>query len=940
MSRAAEAPILRSSGISPWFLWAKWKGGGTSPSYHPLLCHMIDVAVVTQRLWDHVVSPTLRQRWATALGVDQAAAGRWIAFWAGLHDLGKASPAFQLKRTDVWFRAQLDMLKLLPPEHLRAAVTKTPHGMISDALLRPLLPAYGIDRRLANRIADAIGGHHGTFAEPGELLKIGPETLGKNLWQIHRRELADLLKTTLDLPDPPPIGRVPPSFALSLAGLVSVADWVGSNETYFNHAAPDAVVVPSLTPHEYLSTARDRADAALDQLGWRGWSAPTEARSITQLFPYITSLRPLQTAVQQALPSLTGAGLVVVEAPMGEGKTEAALLLQDHWATTLQQAGAYIALPTQATSNGMFIRVREFLKERYSGHTVNLQLLHGHAALSDVFQELQHHSNQIFQPDDVWGEEGRDHAPPNVIAAQWFTTGKRGLLAPFGVGTVDQALLAVLPTKHGFVRLYGLAAKTIIIDEVHAYDTYMTCLMERLLEWLGALGSSVVLLSATLPRARREALLQAYARGAGWTPELPQKPAAYPRLSWASAQGIAMQTVGTSDQIRRTLHLRWVDGALPAHEEAPFPLGEQLKATLSEGGCAAVICNTVGRAQTIYQALKRYFVGSAATGDGELDLFHARLLFEDRDAREHRVLERFGKDGGQRPYRAIVVATQVIEQSLDLDFDLIVTDHAPADLIFQRAGRLWRHARTGRPSAGFPRPELWICQPALDRHGVPQFERGSTYVYDRHVLLRSWLVLQPRASIQIPDQIEAIVEDVYTDQPARPDLSEAMRAAWEASAQKQQESINAEQRQARDIYIKQPSCPDSLAALIGTAREEDAPALHPAHQARTRLIDHSVAVICLGGTEAVPLLGDRPIKRSEKPTVALARRLLQRSVTITHPGVVAALLQTQSPSGWVQTPLLRNYRLLVFNEHNTASVGLFTLSLDPECGLIIGDDHA
>lgn len=932
--------------INPWFLWAKWNDvskkndTGKAPSYHPLLCHMIDVAVVTHLLWNDVVSPTLRQRWSATIELDQAAAGRWIAFWAGLHDLGKASPAFQLKRTDDLFRAQLAALKLLPQAHLHGALTKTPHGMISDTLLRDLLPEYGIARKLAQVVADAIGGHHGTFASPADRPQIETEIVGKGRWRTHRCELAHLLKRALDLPDPPSATTMSSSFALAFAGLVSVADWIGSNEAYFKHAAADASVVPQIDLYDYVRTARERAANAIDRLGWCGWNPPTEPRSITELFRYIDQPRPLQAAVAELLPRLNESGLVVIEAPMGEGKTEAALLLQDHWAATLGQAGSYIALPTQATSNGMFNRIRDFLQVRYDKNVVNLQLLHGHAVLSDVFQELQQHGDQLFTPEGVQGEPGRDGAPPNVIAAQWFTARKRGLLAPFGVGTIDQALLAVLPTKHGFVRLYGLAAKTVIIDEVHAYDTYMTTLMERLLCWLGALGSSVVLLSATLPRARREALLHAYARGAGWTAEPPPDTAPYPRLSWVTSQGMNARSIATSDQIKRTLHLRWVDGALPPDLDAPFSLGEQLRTVLSDGGCAAVICNTVGRAQKMYRALKRYFSGIAATGTGELDLLHARLLFADRDQRERRVLQRFGKDGTQRPQRAVVVATQVIEQSLDLDFDLIVTDHAPADLVLQRAGRLWRHPRDGRPNAAFPQPALWICAPTLDPHGVPQFEQGSTYVYDSHVLLRSWLELQPRATIAIPDQIEEIIEAVYDDRAAPDDLIEPLRAAWEATAQEQQAAVASEQRQAKDNYIKLPTYTGALATLIGTALEEDAPELHPAHQARTRLIEHSAPVICLGGTEDAPLLNGEAIKRSEVPTVARAKQLLQRSVTITHPSVVRTLLEQQAPSGWAKTPLLRNYRLLVFDEQNVARVGSYTLYLDPECGLIIGDEHA
>src|SRR5207248_6281763 len=109
----------------------------------------------------------------------------------------------------------------------------------------------------------------------------------------------------------------------------------------------------------------------------------------------------------------------------------------------------------------------------------------------------------------VYDEEKR---PSAVVAEEWFARNKKqALLAPFGVGTIDQALLAVLQTRHVFVRLFGLAGKCVVLDEVHAYDAYMTTLMERLLRWLAALGCPVMLLSATLPRDKRVKLLRAYA---------------------------------------------------------------------------------------------------------------------------------------------------------------------------------------------------------------------------------------------------------------------------------------------------------------------------------------------------------------------------------------------------------------------------------------------
>ncbi len=272
-------------------------------------------------------------------------------------------------------------------------------------------------------------------------------------------------------------------------------------------------------------------------------------------------------------PNLNGPGIVIIEAPMGEGKTEAALCLADHWGEGTGLRGFYFALPTQATSNQMFGRVRDFLETSYRGDQVQLQLLHGHASLSAEFEVMRRNGDRAFSPKYQGVEAGSDRL--GVTAAEWFTYRKRGLLAAFGVGTIDQALLAGLRTRHVFVRLFGLSGKTVIIDEVHAYDTYMTTLLERLLGWLAALGSPVVLLSATLPRSRRAALISAYQKGLGEEVPPDTEDAEYPRISWAGGSSKPFsRSVGVSRRSKKVIHL---EKNIPA------------------GGCVAVICNTVRR---------------------------------------------------------------------------------------------------------------------------------------------------------------------------------------------------------------------------------------------------------------------------------------------------------------------------------------------------------
>src|SRR5690606_38955586 len=193
--------------------------------------------------------------------------------------------------------------------------------------------------------------------------------------------------------------------------------------------------------------------------------------------------RSLQIETEKAIGSVAAPSLIIIESTMGDGKTEAALLITEALAPRLGQAGLYIGLPTQATANQMFCRVQGFL-ERNEAKRTNLQLVHGDAALSERFEGLKLRG--------ICAE-----ADANVVAETWFCRSKRSLLANHAVGTVDQGLLGVLQTRHGFVRLFGLAGKTVILDEVHAYDTYTSELLDRLVAWLSVLGTTVVVLSAT-----------------------------------------------------------------------------------------------------------------------------------------------------------------------------------------------------------------------------------------------------------------------------------------------------------------------------------------------------------------------------------------------------------------------------------------------------------
>lgn len=944
-------------------LWAKLARKKERPrSWLPLLYHLLDVAAVAEGIWDAVLSPWVRRRIAAAMGLDEATARKWYIFLAASHDIGKASPAFAHLRTiPQELRQQIEDAGLPPVPRAKIQVM---HGAVSTHVLNDELraPRFGVSSDIVSTLATAVGGHHGLFPSRGQAGNNVKELIGNHRWvDAHRRllhELADLL----ELPRNRPPLQIDNSAAMWLAGFVSVADWIGSNERYFRHAVADVAMKPVYNP-VYIVSARENAAKALQRLGWIGWTPSREQRSFKDLFPNLAAYEPVP--MQQAVIDLSAVAsqgslsptLAIIEAPMGEGKTEAALYLADRWGITLGQSGLYFALPSQATSNQMFRRVRKFLGRRYPKDVVNLQLLHGHAALSGEVHLRRENDNQayLFEPGGVAvDEDDEDHKiRARVSAAEWFTYRKRGLLSPFGVGTIDQALMAILSTPHVFVRLFGLTGKVVVVDEVHAYDAYMSHLLRQLLRWLGALGCSVVLLSATLPTSRREGLVKAYREGVGTAPSSEPKPEGshepepYPRITWAPADGpVMVRHVAASEHKRKTLYLTWVDGE-------PKAIAARLRVALADGGCAAVICNSVGRAQKVYRAVKAAFADpSLPLLSAEIDLLHGRFPFEDRAEREKQVLDRFGEDDNEanseandrqvkRPLRAVLVATQIIEQSLDIDFDLMVTDLAPVDLLLQRSGRLHRHRHTFPPHLR-REAHLWVCSPQLKMDGVLDEPRDN--VYDEHVLLRSWLVLRGRTRIEVPGDIEPLVKAVYDELEPPTELTAAERARWKETREEQGRAIKSDEGSAKDSYIKAPGYDGGKAlldSLVGHPKreQEDAPELHPVQQAKTRLAEPSVDIVCLYGTRERATLdaaGTQVVDLAVKPDQQLTMRLLGRSLSVSLKHAVGPLRAEPIPQAWKRAALLRWQHPVFFDSKGYGRVGNVPLRLDQEEGLLIG----
>lgn len=606
---------------------------------------------------------------------------------AGGHDIGKVSPSFYNKI----MRACGG--KLIPGFNPDLEREWGGHAGVSQVTAKAVgAPEY---------VPEILGQHHG-FSPPVSGKRAGDEIFGGSAWQLEREKLVQALELYFG-ESWPQVTSV--AQARLLAGLTSVADWIGSGEFFEDPQAP----------------WEENIGKALDAAGFVPSSYKT-GLSFEQVFGF--SPRETQSILieQAASP-----GVYVLEAPMGLGKTEAALYAAYSMLVSGQATGIYFALPTQLTSNKIYERFNEFLQgNKEKG-------LPGILADDCGHRSLLLHGNAWLLDTDM-GEEGRP-------GGAWFNQAKRGLLAPFAVGTIDQALMAAMNVKHGFVRAFGLAGKVVILDEVHTYDAYTGTLLDALVTLLRSLHCTVIILSATLNQDRRQQLLDCRLSASD-----------YPLITARPAQEDVREVAVPSGSSRDVaIHLQGDEKA--ALEQALF--------RAEQGQQVLWIENTVLEAQQRYLDL----AARASELGVACGLLHSRFTSDDRQAIEDKWVNLFGKPGwaNRGEQGRILVGTQVLEQSLDIDADFMVTRFAPTDMLLQRLGRLWRHEDTPRCTTA--EPEAWFLAPDLEAAiASPEKHFGrSAYVYSPYVLCRSLEVWQFLRSLSLPHDIRDLIEATYAN---------------------------------------------------------------------------------------------------------------------------------------------------------------------------------
>ncbi|MDP1996146.1 MAG: CRISPR-associated helicase/endonuclease Cas3, partial [Gallionella sp.] len=707
------------------------------PGWHPLVYHCLDVAAGAVSWWD--ASPTIQRTFLTAFGCTQLQQNKlraWILFFTALHDLGKFDVRFQLKAPDALAAAWRPLGKEdhgISPKDIK----QFDHGWAGMAWAnqeyRQWVGHDDVDREIWEQWKPwlaAVTGHHGDFYEPTRIYAPNADTAiiahDRDARHAFVSALADIFLTPerLGFQDLPPLTS--PSAQSLLAGFCAVCDWIGSNTDVFVYQTSET----ALADYFAASVKKMQAGDALRRFGLL--AKAMSYKGVSALLDSKESPRGVQVRVD-SLP--TTPGLTLIEAPTGSGKTEAALAYA--WRLLDQGIADSIvfALPTQATANAMLTRTEAFAKMVFGN--ANVVLAHGKRDFNEAFRQLADSGRRKTAQED-------DEA--SVQCAAWLASSrKRVFLGQIGVCTVDQVLLSVLPVRHKFVRGFGLNKSVLIVDEVHAYDAYMHGLLGEVLRRQKAVGGSAILLSATLPAGVRAKLLGAW-KSSG------VDDAPYPAL-WHATQGAAACTTVPDEHRPERREVMTECLKLPG----AFPNDEvigRIIAAAESGARVAVVMNLVDDAQQFARLLRDKTTIA-------VDVFHARYRFIDRKAKEEAVKDNYGREAPRNGGR-VLVATQVVEQSLDLDFDWMLTQICPVDLLFQRLGRLHRHQREHRP-AKFELPRCTVLSVEGEDYGLHKLIYGNT-----RVLWRTERLLtgdMDTITIVFPEAYRDWIERVYAEPP-------------------------------------------------------------------------------------------------------------------------------------------------------------------------------
>lgn len=888
---------------------------GNPNSWLPLWMHNFDTAGIMT----HIVNDWLPDEICSHISA-QITNGttfeQLCRFLSLTHDIGKATPLFACRicRSLPEICDLLYRLGLLPPsEYKFPNEAASPHSIAGEAILRK----YGVP----NGIASIVGAHHGKprslnnnqyFSR--ELVtnfvnyygNQGEDSEQGQIWKKIRSEWFELALERSGYESAVMIPELDTASQFVLSGLLIMADWIASNTAYFP-------LIPLSENGNESDYYPERTEQAWEKLNlpspWKSELYFIDDHTFESEFGFAPN--PVQRSVIDAISGSADPGICIIEAPMGCGKTEAALAAAELMAAKKGCGGIFFGLPTQATANGIFPRLLNWAEGESEDTVHSIRLAHGMAELNEDYRAL-------FTGDSI-----NDDESGAVTVHQWFSGRKQALLADFVIGTVDQLLMAALKQKHVMLRHLGLAGKVVIIDECHAYDAYMKRYLERALMWLGAYGVPVILLSATLPISRRSELIDAYhgrkAQKSAISAEDWRSSMGYPLITWTDGKTV-------NQTIPEAMTRKYRVGFEKLNDD---DIASYLSERLSDGGCAGVIVNTVRRSQEIAQTL------GEKLADCEIILIHSSFAAPDRASKEDIIRKRLGRiSKPDERDRLIIVGTQVLEQSLDIDFDIMITDLCPMDLLLQRVGRLHRHERS-RPD----KLNSAVCA-LLGADG--ELEPGSRKVYPEWLLLRTKRLLPDFAVM--PESIPELVQTAYSEPSPKEESDQTLALAYQIY----QDIIKTKESKADCFLLKKPerkiSKLNSIAGLLDSDFSDD----EKQGEAAVRDIKPNINVLLMVRRSDsligfLPGQDAQPLSPGHVPSDEEARRIAVQKIALpfifalgdNYDKTVDSLekINIAELSEWQKSGWLRGELILLLNEELRCELCGFELEYSPDYGL-------
>lgn len=910
--------------------WAKKaKGTDGSAKWLPLCQHLLDTKFVIGMLYNHYLSEHQRQIIENA--VDGGNAKKIVEFIGITHDLGKATPAFQMKKSyqgledlDEDILEKLFLHGFVPDDYmdLLSSSNRSPHALAGESLLKK----FGVN----DDVGSIIGGHHGKPIEYEDDCNNINDFSENYYYEINSKnnihiKWADLQKEIFDwamdevgydgVEDIPSIKSI--TAQVIIEGLLIMADWIASNDNYFPLFDED----------------QDTCDyEARMHEGWLKWFGndswnPEYNHDSNKYYQenFGFSPREFQDRIFKVIDKSQNLGIMIVEAGMGMGKTEVALSSVEQLSQKSKCNGMFYCLPTQATTNAMFNRVYNWLTKvsARNGDEMDIQLVHGKASLNDKFADLPHNTDIGESLDE------------GVMVNQWFTGNKTAILDSFVVGTIDQLLLLALRKKHLALRHLGFSGKVVVIDEAHGFDSYMHTYLCRALQWLGKYHIPVVILSATLPAQKRAEFINSYLDKHTKESKI-YNDLAYPLVSYSDGNEVKV-----------------IDDFAPVKQSTevsvkPFmgdenDLLNKTKSLLSDGGVCGIVVNTVKRAQL----LGRKFI--EAFGEENVEVLHASFLDTDRSKKEKKLLSEIGKDKNEtRPKLKIVIGTQVLEQSLDIDFDVMFTDLAPIDLILQRVGRLHRHADNNdkRPNK-LKNPQLYV----LSMNTNYEYESGASFVYGDFLLMRTQYFLPSK--INLPNSISNLVQKVY-DFSIPIQVDDEINEKYVSAQEDYEVKINSKKVAASTYTLKNYSdMQDSLIGWLNNDSKESSGNNHSYGDeglAQVRDGEDTIEVIMVKNSSesGYCLIGDsnndisgiiadgdyNKAKELAQNTIKLPR-IFSKSYNIEHTIDILEEFNRKKLATWQLHPFLKGSLGIILDDNNQFKLDDYTLTYDSNIGLMI-----